>query len=240
MSERWRVALVDSGLDAGFVDAEHAAFELRGDVVERCAPRPAATAHGRRIATVLAGARDIQLLSAQVFFANAVATPAAVAGAIDWAVERGAHLVHLSLGLAADRAVLRDAIARAIAAGRLVIAATPARGVESFPAAYAGVIRGTGDARCSPDEIAVLGPRTFGGCPRHAAPEQSGVPRAGGAAAAAYGGAGASIGAAHVTRALLRALPPGTRAVEACEALAAAACYHGPERRACPDGDARA
>ncbi len=57
------------------------------------------------------------------------ASAAAVAAAVDWAVAAGADLIHMSLGLAADRAVLGAAVQRAVELGRIIVAAAPrARG----------------------------------------------------------------------------------------------------------------
>jgi hypothetical protein len=81
------------------------------------------------------------------------------------------------------------------------------------------VIRGTGDARCAPGEISRLAASTFGGCVRAA----DGAP-----------GAGASIGAAHVSQALLRWVPAGSSPAAAVQALAAHSRYDGPERRGTP------
>jgi len=152
-------------------------------------------------------------LLAQVFLSAAPASAAAVAAAIDWAVSGGAHLIHLSLGIAADRSVLRAAVGRAIDCGIVVVAAMPARGEGVYPAGYPSVIGGTGDARCGPGDISALGSRLFGGC-----------------AATARGARGASVGAAWVSRAISR-LPAGTPSLAAIEALRAMARHIGPERR---------
>jgi hypothetical protein len=212
---RWRVGLVDSGAEPGLLlaaarfAADGAAGAVGGDV----------TGHGTRIARLLASGRpDIELVLAQVFESGAPTSAAAVAAGIDWCVAEGATLVHLSLGLRSDRAPLAAAVGRAVAAGCLVVAATPARGAPVYPAAYAGVIRATGDARCAAGEISRLGPETFGGCVR---------PGPGAA------GGGASVGAAAVSRALTTWLRPGPGPGfgEAVAALAARARYDGPERR---------
>jgi hypothetical protein len=156
------------------------------------------------------------LLLGQVFTDAGPTSGAAVAAAIDWAVSRRAALIHLSLGLASDRAVLADAVARALEAGCILVAAAPARGVPVYPAAYAGIIRATGDARCAPGELSCLGPSFFGACPRlEAGPGARG---------------GASIGAAWVTHALLDA--PAEAAATAVARLTAASTYFGPERKA--------
>jgi hypothetical protein len=212
---RWRVGLIDSGADfaAPVAAVRFAADGTRGPA----GPDP--TGHGSRIARLIAGGRpDVELVLAQVFASRRPASAAAVAAAVDWCLAEQANLLHLSLGLAADRAALAAAIARAAAAGCLVVAATPARGAPVYPAAYAGVIRATGDARCGPDEISRLAAVTFGGCVRLAAD-------------AAPGGRGASVGAAAVSRALIAWVAPGSSCAAAVQALAARARYDGPERR---------
>lgn len=235
----WRVALIDScGEWPGAGQA--ASFVAAGRRVERRDPVADPTGHGSRIADLLLRARAIDLRLGQVFTSAAPTTSAAVAAAVDWAVAGRADLIHLSLGLAADRAVLREAIARALAAGVVVVAAAPARGAAPagdastakgparcgpvYPASYEGVIRGTGDARCAPGEISVLGAALFGACPRPTARDVD-KPKA--------KAGGASIGAAWLTWSLT-AGPPTPSVAEAVRCLAAAARYHGPERRPAP------
>jgi hypothetical protein len=211
---RWRVGLIDSGADPAAVRAA-ARFGADGG---RGAAAEDPTGHGTRIARLIAAGRpDLELVLAQVFESGRPTSVAAVVAAIDWCRAEGANLLHLSLGLAADRAPLAAAIARAVEAGCLVVAATPARGAPVYPAAYDGVIRATGDARCGVDEISRLATATFGGCVR---------PGVG-----AAGGRGASIGAAAVSRALIAWVPPGSAYGDAVHALTARARYDGPERR---------
>jgi hypothetical protein len=206
-----RVALIDScGLRPDAIEA--ASFKSVGRVVERVPPIADPTGHGSRIADLLcAGEESIELLLGQVFSSAAPTTAAAVAAAFDWAVERGATLIHLSLGLAADREVLRAATARAVACGSIIVAATPARGVPVYPASYPGVIRASGDARCAPGELSRLDEAHFGGCPQLA------------------GRGGASIGAAWVSKAITQLSHPLT-AEAAVRGLYARAIHIGPER----------
>jgi hypothetical protein len=217
----WRVGLIDScGACRGAADA--AAFASEGTRVECVSPVPDPTRHGSRIAGLLTeDGAPVELLLTQVFLNAQPASPAAVAAGVDWAVSRGAHLIHLSLGLAADRAVLRAAVTRAVDSGIVVVAAMPARGEPVYPAAYPSVIGGTGDARCGPGEISVLGPRLFGGCARTARVARGGTMGARG---------GASVGAAWVSKAIVH-LPVGTQADAAIDALRAMASHLGPERR---------
>jgi Subtilase family len=142
--------------------------------------------HGTAIASiVLHHAPHARLLSAQAFDPGGRAEAAAVAAALRWLIGERARLVNLSLGLPRDREVLRAAVGEALAAGLILIAATPARGAPVYPAAYPGVLRVTGDARCGPAEISTLGgvPADYGACVRNV----EGTP------------GGASLATAHVT-----------------------------------------
>ena len=233
----WRVGLIDScGVmpgsvaSAGFVLEDAAASAAGRDrAVVRVPSRVDPTGHGTRIATLLMQDHcDIELVLAQVFVGPGATNAAVVGSAIDWCRAEGANLLHLSLGLANDRAPLAGAVERAISSGCVMVAATPARGAAVFPAAYPGVIQGTGDARCAAGEISCLRPRTFGGCPRMGeCASDDFSPRA--LAGASLSGQGASIGAAHVTRAILQGAvsSPG----EVVAALTAKARYWGPELR---------
>jgi len=245
----WRVGLIDScggleGIDDAALEqassvADAAAFAARDGRVERRETVADPTGHGSRIAALLLRGRSVELLLGQVFSTLGPTSGSAVAAAIDWAVERRAGLIHLSLGLAGDRAVLRAAVQRAIDAGCILVAAMPARGAPVYPAAYPGVIRATGDARCAPHELSALRPWFFGGCPRLelASPTADGRATNGRAtnSRATHGRAegrargGASIGAAWVTHAILQQSPLAAPA--AVDALTARAKYLGPERR---------
>jgi len=215
----WRLGVIDScGVapqalaSAGFVDGDEG--------VRRIAPSADASGHGTRIVELLTrDRRQVGLLLAQVLSNSGATSAASVAAAMDWCVAEGSNVVHLSLGLRADRPVLARAVERALRRGCLLIASTPARGAPVYPAAYDGVIRATGDARCAPAEISELAPGTFGGCPWF--DSSSGR------------GQGASIGAAMITHLLIGEpgpLAPG----EARELLGERAQYRGPERRQRP------
>lgn len=212
----WRVGLIDScGAHARAVAT--AAFISENDMVSRLAAGPDVSGHGSRIAALLCGSiAPPDLLLAQVFRGRLPASAAAIGAAIDWCVAEGANLVHLSLGLSTDREVLRTAVTRALNEGAVLVAATPARGAPAFPAAYEGVIRGTGDARCAPGELSVLGDGRFGGHTK--------LP------GAAPGQGGASAGAAWLSRAIL-GLTPGATTIQCAQELGLRASYRGSERR---------
>ena len=214
----WRVALIDSCGDwPGAVGA--AAFETSGEAVLERSVVVDPTGHGSRIASVLTGGpQALELLLGQVFTTKGPTTGAAVARAIDWAVDERARLVHLSLGLNADRAPLARAVDRAVGRGCVVVASVPARGSPVYPGCYPGVIRATGDARCAPGEWSALGEGVFGACPR--VPDAHRRQEAG----------GASVGAAWLSRAILGF--PGRLSVErVIQALTAGATYAGRESR---------
>jgi subtilisin family serine protease len=206
-----RVGLVDTGIApalAGSVAAEQA---FTGTALTEDA-----LGHGTTVAgIVLHHAPDARLLNAQAFGSGSRAEAAAVANALRWLIAERARIVNLSLGLPHDREVLRTAVAEALAAGLTLIAATPARGAQVYPAAYQGVLRVTGDARCAPGELSALGgvPADYGACPRDldAAP------------------GGASLAAAHVTGLLARGL--NTVGIEPIAVLSRAVRFYGRERR---------
>ena len=105
-------------------------------------------------------------------------------------------------------------MADALAAGLILIASTPARGAPVYPAAYPGVLRVTGDARCGPGELSALGvPADYGACVR----DVDGSP------------GGASLAAAHVTGLLAAGLE--VAGSDAAAVLGRAVRFRGRERR---------
>ena len=151
----WRVALIDScgawpgaAAAAAFVE-ESAVAEQNLYVARR---QGGCDGHGSRAGAAAVGGRRVEFEPdvGTVFRKTPASAVAAVAAALDWAIGGGANLIHMSLGLAADRAVLAAAGRASLGQGVLWVASAPARGGVVYPAAYRGVIRGTGDARCGP------------------------------------------------------------------------------------------
>jgi hypothetical protein len=205
-----RVGLIDTGIAADLAPSVAATHSFNPDL-----PATAPT-HGTTVAAIiLHHAPQARLLDARAFDADGRAAAAAIAAALDWLAAERAALVNLSLGLRHDRAVLRAAVAAAQSAGLLLIAATPARGAPVYPAAYPGVLRITGDARCAPHELSALGgtPADYGACPH----DLTGNP------------GGASLATAHVTGLLAWKLATG--AADPHAILARTARFHGRERR---------
>lgn len=165
-----RIGVLDSGITAGgeLTMVNQAAFDL--DVSGNAVPTTideSDLAHGTSIAKIIAyGAHNCELLSAQVFARGQPGIPAVVAAGLNWLVEQNARIVNMSFGLIHDREVLRAACRAALARDVLLVASSPAQGRSVFPAAYSGVIRVTGDARCAPGELSWLGSKRadFGAC----------------------------------------------------------------------------
>jgi subtilisin family serine protease len=224
----WRVAILDSGLadpsdslrapiaSRRFVDTGREVLE--GPVLHD------AIGHGTAVSDVICGAsRSVELLVAQVLDHQRVTTAAALAAAVTWSLEKGARLIHMSLGLRADRPILAMAVNRAVQAGCIVVASAPARGPCTFPASYPHVIRVTGDARCRQDEISALdsAQADFGACARRGGSNDTD--------SGSFGGA--SLGAAHLTRLVLERIAPGSDVSAVRTQLRALARYRGIEDR---------
>jgi hypothetical protein len=224
MAEQVRVGLLDSGIGddlSARVGAAAAFIPIDDDAVERGAAEPDRLGHGSALASVIVHhAPEALLLNAQVLGPRGTTSAAAVAAGLDWLVAEKGDIVTLSLGLSADRAVLRKACAAALAAGCVLLGAAPARGAPVFPSAYEGVIRVTGDARCAADQISYLdtAQADFGACVRGPI-------------------AGASVAVGHacglLAAEMARAKRGGTDVAR--ETLAGMAVFHGPERKSADD-----
>jgi hypothetical protein len=224
------VAVIDSGISGACADRVVArrAFVSVDCVVETRAAEPDAVGHGSAVARLVVEADPAtRLIDAQVFLDRAVTTPGAVAEAVRWAVAEGADVIVLSLGLRSDRESLRTACAEALAAGVVVVASAPARGQPVYPAAYPGVVRASGDARCRVGEVSWLrdGFAEYGTCCLLAESSLGrGSDRPSG---------GASFAAARLAGFLAAALADGSleRGGDPHACLRAAARYVGRERR---------
>lgn len=224
------VGIVDSGLALGIPHVAARAFHSEDSGVAVRAAGLDLLGHGTlTLQIVHLIAPRAGLMVAQVFFESLLVPPRAVAAALDWLIAGGARLVNLSLATEADSPALRESCRQAIRAGRLLVASVPARGPQVFPAAYEGVIRVTGDARCGPQQLSAPadGRVDFGACPLHGPL---------GAAGAAMRG-GSSIAAARLTGALANLLLQGCDAHSALSILAARCAFQGPQaaRRSQPD-----
>lgn len=217
-----RVGVIDSGGPEDELEGA-LAFQLDGLAVAARADR---LGHGTVVASTIRRACPGAVIThAQVFDDRPVTSALRVASALRWfaSMEEASRvdIVCMSLGLREDRRPLREAVELAVQAGILVVASHPARGPSCYPAAYPNVIAGTGDVRCSWDQLSQLGVRLFGAW--------SNSPELGG-----RGMAGASLGAARLAGHVAELLDAEGRFAgsdEVMDRLGQRAFYFGPERR---------
>lgn len=182
-----RIGVVDSGHHPEQRVYASSAFVLQDNQLWQQPAEPDQSGHGSRVIDVIHSlAPAAALLSAQVMQQHQTSA-VQVAAAIQWLVAEGVELINLSLGLSLDRPVLCQACDEALAAGVILVAASPAQGNPVYPATYPGVIRATGDARCEHNQWVWLDSRQadVGACVR---PLDNRI-----------GTSGASMGCAHVS-----------------------------------------
>ncbi|MBF8742472.1 MULTISPECIES: S8 family serine peptidase [Pseudomonas] len=225
MASDVRVGVIDSGCSleqAGQLVAARR-FWLEDGMLREGVPLPDRLGHGSAVlASVQAQTGELPVLMAQVFDQQWRTSALQVAAALLWLVEQGATLINLSLGLHQDRPVLRQACAEAQAAGVVLCASSPAQGGPVYPARYPGVIRITGDARCTAAQWSWLG----------SAQADLGGPVGGQALA------GASLACAALSGRIAAwlAAHPGLGREQVLAHLRGGAAYTGPEHRRLGDG----
>lgn len=213
---------INSSLSKHILDEQGFGLDDKGDIL-RLPVNDNNAKHGTALANIiLATANNTRLLNAQVFHHRKPSSPVAIAASLLWLLKSEAQIINMSFGLRNDRTVLRQACLSAQAQGVILVAATPAQGDIVYPAAYPGIIRVTGDARCAPGEMALLNDERidFGACPGPIdhVPHQA--------------GGGASLAVAHVSGALANFLLNGGSPDEAIAYLRTQCTYSGREQRA--------
>ncbi|MFZ3052705.1 MAG: hypothetical protein WA099_04790 [Sulfuricurvum sp.] len=112
--------------------------------------------HGRIIASLIER-EGLVLYSAKVFHASLKTSPQQVAKALDYLIEHNVSLIHMSLGMLKDHAMVRERCELFLAHGGIIVASTPTQGHgEVYPASYSGVIRVCADGRCEGNQINLL------------------------------------------------------------------------------------
>lgn len=223
MQPELRIGVIDSGHAAHQRVAGGRRFFLQPDGVGGDPLQEDALGHGSAVVEAIGlRAPGARLYVAQVFDQRGVTSAAQVSAALYWLLEQDVRLINLSLGLRQDRELLRQACAAAEARGVLLCASSPAQGEAVFPASYPGVLRVTGDARCSAQQWSWLNSAQadFAACVRGSSPGQS----------------GASLGCAALSghiAAYLGAHPDACKA-QVRQWLQDNAHYRGPERRHVP------
>ena len=164
MSARCRVALVDTGVNphhphvGGCVGGVGIAGGVDGPVALH-ADWADALGHGTAVAgAVRLFAPEADFLAVAVFDPDGRAPHARLVAAIDWAIGQGCAVVNLSVGTPdpAAEAALAAAVARATAAGALVVAPAPSAGGLTWPAAAPGAIGVRADMALAPDHVAFV------------------------------------------------------------------------------------
>ena len=150
------MALIDSGINAqhshvgflaggvAFSVTEDGLVQMHDDYVDRIG-------HGTALAGILrAKAPRVELYAVKIFPDRLAASITSLEAALCWAVAQRMNIINLSLGTAnADhRERLREIVARANAAGTLLVASSPPERTDVFPAALPGVIGVAGDDDC--------------------------------------------------------------------------------------------
>ncbi|MCY1272606.1 hypothetical protein D9M68_228750 [compost metagenome] len=221
MATELAIGIIDSGFapqQAGRV-AITQRFWLEGGELREDDVLPDALGHGSVVLETLSRqCGPVRLCVAQVFAERWQTSPLQIAAALHWLIEQDVALINMSLGLRNDRPVLREACVLAQASGILLCASSPAQGEPVYPAAYPGVIRVTGDARCAPGQWSWLN-----------------SPQAdiGAHVNAANGVAGSSVGCAALSGIIAGYLQghPGAGREAVLQWLREGAAFVGPERR---------
>ena len=159
-----RVALIDSGINAqhshvGFLAGGVALSVTAEGTVEEHSDYTDRIGHGTALAGILrAKAPRVELYAVKIFTDHLAASMTILEAALCWAVAQQMHIINLSLGTAnADhRERLSEIVARANAAGTLLVASSPPGRMDVFPAALPGVIGVAGDDRCGWSEYKYL------------------------------------------------------------------------------------
>ncbi|MEV6495107.1 type VII secretion-associated serine protease mycosin [Actinoplanes sp. NPDC051633] len=163
-----RVAVIDSGVDAGHPQLRGRVDRGRDLLHNNPDARQDCVGHGTAVASIIA-ARQVERVAFQGLAPGATivpvritekeeiggqevgddGTPAEFAEAIRWAASKtggNARVINLSVVMTKDNAEVRRAVAQAVAGGVVVVAAAGNNGDESkgnpvpYPAAYSGVI----------------------------------------------------------------------------------------------------
>ena len=204
--QRVIVAVLDSGIHAehphvgGIVEGVSFADEAN-DFVDRIG-------HGTAVAAAIREkAPGVELIAVKIFHQRLATNAEVLSRAIEWAADRGAQLVNLSLGTAnaAHAARLSTAVAYASARGSLVVSALEANETALFPGSLDGVAGVVADWSCERDSIDVV-PRV-GGVSRFSA---SAYPRPIPGVPKENNLAGVSFAVANVTGFLARAIQSGS------------------------------
>ncbi len=163
-----RVAVIDSGVHANHPHIEGVAGgvaigpggALSDDFVDRIG-------HGTAVmAAIKDHAPAASCYAVRIFDSRLTASAATLIAALDWAVDARVHLVNLSLGSSnpSHEKAFAGAVARANAAGVVIVAARDDEGVWWLPGRLPGVVQVQADWDCPREDVRVVrieGQRVF-------------------------------------------------------------------------------
>lgn len=144
-----RIAVIDSGVHPRHphIDARRlaggVAITREGAIEDASSALLDRLGHGTAVtAAIQERAPDAEVLTVRVFRDALRASPAALIAAITWSIAAGADIVNLSLGStnAAHREAFAAVVARACAAGVLIVAARSSGGMACWPGALPDVL----------------------------------------------------------------------------------------------------
>ena len=143
-----RVAIVDSGVDAGHplvgAVAGAVAFDADGRDIRRIdGPHDDLYGHGTACAGIIRSlAPGVQLWSVRVLGARLTTGGSVFAAGLEWCIDNGMHVVNLSLSTSAEQYfdVFHDLVDRAAHAGIALVAAMNNIRKATYPSQFAGVL----------------------------------------------------------------------------------------------------
>jgi subtilisin family serine protease len=146
-----KVAVIDTGIDCGHQDLAGGCV-YGANFVNGSQPFDDG-GHGTHVAGIIAArqngvgvigvAPEATVYAVKVLDSTGSGSWSSVAMGIDWAVRNGMHVINMSLGATTGSQAVADAVARAEAAGVLVVASAGNSGccnTVGYPAAYDGVL----------------------------------------------------------------------------------------------------
>lgn len=153
------VAVIDSGVH---VEHPHIAGVVRGVAIESDGEIHTdyrdRLGHGTAVtAAILDKAPDVQIQMVKVFGRKLSTSTGVLVKAIDWAVERGARLINLSLGTVNSQSdlILWASVERAAEQGALIVSPLEYEGQDWLPGSLEGVAAVSLDWECPRDQIRV-------------------------------------------------------------------------------------
>jgi subtilisin family serine protease len=151
------VAVVDTGVDPQQADLA-GALVPGWNAIDGTSNAADDNGHGTAVAGIVAARAGnrvgiagycptCSIMPVKVLDASGHGSAATIAAGVDWAVQHGANVINLSLVLQRRDAAVSAAVARAVAAGIVVVAASGNDGgsAPEYPAAEPGVVSVSGD-----------------------------------------------------------------------------------------------